>query len=77
MTPNTKQLHATATEVAKWMEYLLDANPGLGRMCRSDIRFSDDGVAATEARSMQSDYDALMEALEHFAPGERGGDHVP
>lgn len=57
------QLREAAKNMADWMKYLLDANPDLGRMCRSYIRHGDDGIVTTRPASVQADYDALVAAL--------------
>lgn len=58
-----EQLMASAKNVADWMKYLLDANPGLGRMCRSSVSNDGGDLSATQPVSMQSDYDALIQAM--------------
>lgn len=69
-TKNPADLHAAAKEMANWMDYLMRANPDLERMCRAEIRHDGTGIVGTEPRSFRQDYDALMEALKHSAPGE-------
>lgn len=63
MDDQTKQLHTAAKRIAAWMDYLMQANPGLERMCQSVITPDEDGVAVTTPVSLQQDYDALMAAL--------------